>query len=48
MSQELTTTHLLWDFPWEIEVLYGFLNSHFKIVQEEIEQNDEDFVSFLM
>ena len=27
--------------------MYGFLNSHFKIVQEEIEQNDEDFVSFL-
>ena len=33
--------------PWEIEVLYGFLNSHFKIVQKEIEQDDEDYVSFL-
>ena len=33
--------------PWEIEVLYGFLNSHFTIIQEEIESNDENFVSFL-
>lgn len=33
--------------PWEIEVLYGFLNSHFTIIQDEIEVNDEDFVSFL-
>ena len=33
--------------PWEIEVLYGFLNSHFTIIQEEIEANDENFVSFL-
>jgi hypothetical protein len=33
--------------PWEIEVLYGFLNSHFTIVQDEIEVNDENFVSFL-
>ncbi|WP_299291064.1 hypothetical protein [Nitrosopumilus sp.] len=48
MSQELTTTLTYYGIsPWEIEVLYGYLNSHFKIVQEEIEQNDEDFVSFL-
>ena len=33
--------------PWEIEVLYGFLNSHFTIIQNEIEPNDENFVSFL-
>jgi hypothetical protein len=33
--------------PWEIEVLYGFLNSHFKINQDEIDVNDDDFVSFL-
>lgn len=33
--------------PWEIEVLYGFLNSHFEINQDEIDVNDEDFVSFL-
>ena len=31
--------------PWEIEVLYGFLHSRFTIVQEEIENNDENFVS---
>ena len=33
--------------PWEIEVIYGFLNSRFSITQEEIEPNDENFVSFL-
>jgi len=33
--------------PWEIEVLYGFLNSRFTIEQEEIENNDENYVSFL-
>ena len=33
--------------PWEIEVLYGFLNSHFTIIQNEIEPNDENFVSYL-
>ncbi|RNJ77127.1 MAG: hypothetical protein EB829_07045 [Nitrosopumilus sp. H8] len=33
--------------PWEIEVLYGFLNSHFEIVQEEIEPDDPAFVSML-
>ena len=33
--------------PWEIEVLYGFLHSHFTIVQDEIEPNDEAFVSYL-
>jgi len=33
--------------PWEIEVLYGFLNSHFTIIQDEIEPDDENFVSFL-
>lgn len=33
--------------PWEIEVIYGYLNSRFTIIQEEIEANDENFVSFL-
>jgi len=33
--------------PWEIEVIYGYLNSRFTINQEEIESNDENFVSFL-
>lgn len=33
--------------PWEIEVIYGYLNSRFSIIQEEIEANDENFVSFL-
>jgi len=33
--------------PWEIEVIYGYLNSRFSIMQEEIDVNDENFVSFL-
>jgi hypothetical protein len=33
--------------PWEIEVLYSYLNARFSISQEEIEAEDEDFVSFL-
>ncbi|MDO8641635.1 MAG: hypothetical protein Q7R33_08885 [Nitrosarchaeum sp.] len=33
--------------PWEIEVIYGYLNSRFSIIQEEIEANDDNFVSFL-
>ena len=33
--------------PWEIEVIYGYLNSRFTIKQEEIEPDDKDFVSFL-
>jgi len=33
--------------PWEIEVLYSYLNARFVISQEEIESNDEEFVSFL-
>jgi len=28
-------------------VIYGYLNSRFSIIQEEIEVNDENFVSFL-
>ncbi len=33
--------------PWEIEVLYGYLNGRFTVLQEEIESDDENFVSFL-
>lgn len=31
--------------PWEIEVLYGYLRSHFDIIQEEAEPNEAEFVS---
>ena len=48
MSKPLTTTLTYYGIsPWEIEVLYGFLNSHFKVVQEEINPTDEEFVSSL-
>ncbi len=33
--------------PWEIEVIYSYLNARFSISQEEIESDNEDFVSFL-
>lgn len=48
MSNNVKTTLRYYGIsPWEIEVLYGFLNSHFTIIQDEIEINDENFVSFL-
>ena len=48
MSESLKTTLRYYGIsPWEIEVLYGFLNSHFTIIQDEIDANDESFVSFL-
>jgi len=48
MPENLETTLRYYGIsPWEIEVLYGFLNSHFTVIQDEIEQNDKDFVSFL-
>jgi len=33
--------------PWEIEVVYSYLNARFSISLKEIESDDEDFVSFL-
>ena len=48
MSENIKTTLRYYGIsPWEIEVLYGFLNSHFIIIQDEIEPDDENFVSFL-
>ena len=48
MPENLSTTLQYYGIsPWEIEVLHGFLNSHFTIIQDEIEPNDEDFVSSL-
>ncbi|PJC51141.1 MAG: hypothetical protein CO032_01020 [Nitrosopumilales archaeon CG_4_9_14_0_2_um_filter_34_16] len=48
MPESLETTLRYYGIsPWEIEVLYGFLNSHFTIIQDEIEMDDENFVSSL-
>ena len=49
MTQDILKTHLRYYgiSPWEIEVIYSYLNSRFVISQEEIESRDEDFVSFL-
>ena len=48
MSESLKTTLRYYGIsPWEIEVLYGFLNSHFTVIQDEIDPDDENFVSFL-
>jgi len=34
--------------PWELEVIYGLLNSRFKVNEEEIEPEDPNFVSMLI
>ena len=49
MSENNLKTHLRYYgiSPWEIEVMYSYLNSRFLISQEEIEPEDEGFVSFL-
>jgi hypothetical protein len=49
VTQDILKTHLRYYgiSPWEIEVIYSYLNSRFVISQEEIESHDEDFVSFL-
>ncbi len=48
MPESLKTTLQYYGIsPWEIEVIYGFLNSHFTVIQNEIEPNDDNFVSFL-
>lgn len=48
MSENVKTTLRYYGVsPWEIEVLYGFLNSHFIVIQDEIEASDDNFVSFL-
>ena len=48
MAESLKTTLTYYGISlWEIEVLYGFLNSHFTIIQDEIEQDDTNFVSSL-
>ena len=48
LSEPLITTLRYYGIsPWEIEVLYGFLNSHFKVIQEEIDPTEEEFVSSL-
>ncbi len=48
MPEKLKTTLRYYGIsPWEIEVLYEFLNFHFTVIQDEIEPDDEDFVSFL-
>lgn len=33
--------------PWESEVAYGYFDSKFKVIQNEIEPDDENFVSYL-
>lgn len=49
MSQKPLNAHLRYYgvSPWEIEVIYNYFNSRFDVTQEEIEQNDPDFVSML-
>lgn len=47
-SQPLTATLTYYGIsPWEIEVFYGLLNSHFVVVQKEVEPFDQEFVSHM-
>ena len=43
----MTTLRYYGISPWEIEVLYGFLSSRFVVIQDEIEPDDQNFVSYL-
>jgi len=49
MSEKPLEAHLRYYgiSPWEIEVLYGYFNSRFLVIPEEIEPNDSNFVSSL-
>ena len=48
MAQPLNATLTYYGIsPWEIEVFYGLLNSHFNVIQKEVEPFDADFVSYL-
>ena len=47
-NEKLVTTLRYYGIsPWEIEVMYGYLVGRFSIRQDEIDPDDEDFVSFL-
>jgi len=49
VNDEFLETHLKFYgiSPWEIEVVHGYLNSRFTVIEEEIDQDDEDYVSML-
>ena len=48
MTQPLRATLTYYGIsPWEIEVFYGLLNSHFVVVQDEVRPFDPDFVSHI-
>ncbi len=34
--------------PWEIEVIYGFLNSRFKVIQNEIEKEEDSELASML
>ena len=47
MTQEIPKTRFEYYgiSPWEIEVMYDYFSSRFSIIQDEIEQDEEEFVS---
>jgi len=49
MEEKLQTVSLAYYgiSPWEIEVIYGLFNGKFRVLQEETEQNNENFVCAL-
>ena len=34
--------------PWEIEVMYGYLNSRFKVIQKEIERDEDSELASML
>ena len=46
-SSSVTSLRYYGISPWEIEVIYGLFSHKFKVIQEETEQIDTDFVSGL-
>lgn len=50
MSDKPLESHLTYFgiSPWEIEVVYGFLNSRFKVIQNEIEKEEDSELASML
>lgn len=50
MNDEPLETHLTYFgiSPWEIEVIYGYLNSRFKVIQKEIEKDEDSELASML
>ncbi|MFB5646309.1 MAG: hypothetical protein ACE5R3_06920 [Nitrosopumilaceae archaeon] len=50
MNDEPLETHLTYFgiSPWEVEVIYGYLNSRFKVIQKEIEKDEDSELASML